>query len=392
VNTDLEEELRAAFHAASEAVLPHPDLASLARRGARRRRRAAVGATIAAALLAGASYLGATVPWQPDRSAPPRSVLTPRVIVRLSPGREVLGLAVSGPYLYLATDRSGARPYALSAYVRATGRLIGQVSVPAEPAALVAGPARTVWLTFIPNQAGGPCGTWLLTADLARRSAARLVCNYALLPTGARTALTVVGTNGHLGTVVMPPPGQPGRPRVTPFANLGRFAVTSLTPVGGHIAALLTNDFGDLHVVIAGNRRLSYGGGSEPLVQSVAAEANSLWAATFTSNGPSSGPLIQLSADLRPITPHRVDDNPVLRDSQQVWSHQATVWVATARAAHRLVCFADHGGIGRMATIPVPGQPIALAALNRTVYVAIGGMAGTPAGEVVGYSVPAGCR
>jgi hypothetical protein len=349
-------------------------------------------ATVAALVIAGASYLGATIGSQSARPGPAHHALTPRFVVRLPLGQDVQALAASGPYVYIGADHGGTAPYTLSAYLRATGRLIRTVRVPAVPTSLVAGPAGSLWLTFVPNEGGGPCGTWLLTADLARRSAARLLCNYAVLPTGPRSALTVVGTNGHLGTVLMPPPGEPGRPHVTRTAYLGRYAVASLIAVGGHVAALLTNDFGDAHLVIVGQSHVSYGGVAKgPFVQSVAAQAGTLWVATYPSNGPSYGPLVQLSGKLRPITPRRVASNPVLRKSEQVWSHQATTWVATASNGHRLVCFADHGVIGPLATIPSPSQPAALAVAGQTVYIAVGGSLGAPATEVLGYQVPAVC-
>ena len=392
MSTDLEADLRAAFEAASEAMFPHADLANRVRRGARRRRRVAAGVTLAVVALAGASYVGATTSWS---SGPPahHGPAAP-FVVRLPAGQDVESLAASGPYLYVGTSHSALPPYALSAYARTTGQLIRRVSAPAVPTTLIAGPARSVWLTFIPTEGGGPCGTWLLTADLARRSHAQLLCASALLPTSADTEITVVATNGHLGTVVMPPPGQPGRPHITRTAYVGKYAVASLAQVGNHVAAQVTNDSGRPHVVISGERGVSYGGPGQ-WVEFMAAQGDSLWVVTYSGLAASSGPLVRLSADLRPTTPRALEANPILSRSVQVWAHKATVWVATASAAHRLVCFAGHNPTGRLATIAVPGPPIALAAMDRTVYVAVGsgitGATGVRPAGVLAYRIPAAC-
>jgi hypothetical protein len=391
VSTDLEADLRSAFEAASQSVIPHADLANRVRRGARRRRRVAAGVTLAVVALAGASYVGAAT----SRSSGPGTHHGPApFVVRLTAGQDVESLAASGPYLYVGTSHSALPPYTLSAYARASGQLIRRVSVPAVPTSLIAGPTRSVWLTFTPTEGGGPCGTWLLTADLARRSYAQLLCNYALLPTSADTAMTVVGTNGHLGTVVMPPPGQPGRPHVTRTAYVGKYAVASLAQVGNHVAAQVTNDSGRPHVVISGERGVSYGSPGQ-WVEYMAAQGDSLWVVTYSGLAASSGPLVRLTARLRPNTPRALEADPILRRSVQVWTHKTTVWVATASTAHRLVCFAGHNRTGRLATIPVPGPPVALAATDRIVYVAIGsGMTGAtgvrPAG-VLAYRIPATC-
>jgi hypothetical protein len=312
--------------------------------------------------------------------------------VRLPPAQQIQGLAANGSYLYLATDNNGDRPYDLGVYSRATGQLIRQVSIPAMPSALRTGPQSSVWLVFTPDQNGGPCGTWLLTADLGRRSATSGRCGSVVLPTGPDTAMTEA-VNGQLDTLAMPPPSQPGHTTVRPFSNVGMYAVVSLARVGSRVAALVTNDFGDQHVVIAGQRGLSFGGRSGPLIQSAAGQADSLWVTTTSpTNGPYTGPLLRLSDHLRPTTPAAIRANPALQRSEQVWSDANTLLVSTASRAHRLVCFADRARPGLLATIPVKGDIAALAIAGHTVYLTLTPPDGAGPSDVYAYPIPQACR
>ena len=392
MSTELEAELRAAFQGAAESAMPPADLADRVRQAVRR--KLAIGGIAAVAVLAAAAYLTSSLvtgSGQPAPSHPLGHDTIAHVVVRATQGQHVDALGVNGPYLYVATDYGGIPPYKLGAYNRATGRLIRQVSVPALPAALSIGPGNSVWLTFYPDQAGGPCGTWQLTADLNRRSAARSWCSSALLPTGPDTALTVVG-NERLATVVMPPPGRPGKAKFEPFGGVGHYAVVSLVRAGTRVAALVTNDYGDYHVVIAGMRGLSFGGGSGPLVLSETAEANGLWVVT-APNATSAGPLVRLSDALRPITPTAIRASVILQQSQAVWSAGHTVWVATASPKHPLVCFTYGSVPGTVATIPVRGPVAALAADGHMVYVTdITPETDANSADVFAYTIPPECR
>jgi hypothetical protein len=394
MNTELETELRAAFEKAAEPVTPPADLAHRVRKAARR--KLAVVTTAAATVLAAVGCAaGVLVIGQPapSRLPPDHGTAASRVIVRLLPDQDVAAMAVSGPYLYVATEFAGNRPYALAAYTRSTGRLLRRVTVPAEPDGLTAGPEHSVWLTFSPDQGGGPCGTWLLTTDLGRRSAASGCSTGAMLPTGSTTALTG-GRPDWLGTLAMPPPGHPGRAAFTPSAKIGSWAVGALARVGSRVAALLLNDGGNDHVVIAGQRHLSFGGRSGPLVQSEAGQAGNLWVTTESPTGAGyNGPLLELSARLRPITPTAITANPVLRHSEQVWSDANTLWVATASPTHRLICFTNGTRPGPLITIPVHGDIAGLATAGHTVYLTLANSATViGGGDVFAYPIPPRCR
>lgn len=389
MSAELEAELRAAFDAASEPVIPHGDLAGRVRRAVRRRRQQSAAAGAAIVFVTVASVLAGLV--LTARQAAMHGRTAHHVLIRLRPGQSAEAIAVSGQYLYVATEYSGNPPYTLSAYDRATGRLIRQASIPATPAALQAGPGNTVWLTFYPDQTAGPCGAWLLTAGLTARSSTHLACSRALQPTGTVTALTI-RQNGQLDTLTMPPPGRPGRATMTPYTHLGRYAVTALARVAGHVAALVTNDFGNSHVVTT-QRGTSFGGLTGPLVSSLAADASSLWITTEPSTGPNAGRLLQLSPALHPITPPVIKANPILRQARQVWAGQNTVWVATATPGHHLACFTDRARPGPITPIPVPAPPAALATAGHTVYLTLASPGGgTAPPEILAYDIPPACR
>jgi hypothetical protein len=399
VSTDLEAELRAAFAYATESLQPPSDLASRVRRSSRRRSMIAAAGAVAVILVTFAGLSGGLGTWgsrapEPGAShhgATSRPVARTRIAI--AAGEGVVGLAAAGHYLYIATEYAGDPPYQLSAYDRETGRLIRRVSVPSEPAALQVGPGGSVWLTFYADQNGGPTGTWLLSANLARRSAARFG-SADVLPTGSDTAL--LASQHALTAITMPPPGTAGQ--VTAHADPadkinGQLAVGTLTPIAGRVAAQVTDgDGGHSHLVIAGQPALTFGGRPDQQVGYVAAEDDGLWVTTGTNSDPNVGPLARLSPALRVITPPAVKTNPILRQSEQVWTEARTVWVATAAPHRALLCFTYRGRVGPIATIPLRGEPIGLATVGDTAYVTLAtGTVGVTSG-VLGFAIPRACR
>jgi hypothetical protein len=399
VSADVEAEVRAAFEAASADIMPPADLADRVRLAARRRRwtAAAAGGLVVAAVAVGTAYLAVAAhppPGPPASHRTARPAARPRLTVPVPYGAGVQALAAAGPYLYLATDNAGDPPYALTAYDRLTGRLIRRVSIPAMPEALRTGPGGSVWLTFSPDQGGGPLGIWLLSPDLGRHSALYRYGPPDIAPTGSDTA--VAATSPGLTIVRMPPPGTRGHATAYPdgAGAIGRkWAVSALTAVNGRIAAQVTNGYGmHSHLVIAGDPRLSYGGAASQQVGFITAQDNGLWATTSSDSAPNVGPLIRLSPALRPITPAGVRTNPIFRRSEQVWSHGDAVWVASASPGHHLVCFTYRGRMGPVATIGLHGQPSALAIAGNTVYVSLASAVVGITSDVFGYTVPASCR
>jgi|GEM_PF-1378686 hypothetical protein len=407
MSTEMGTELREAFHAMSDAIVPPADLTDRVRRAARRRSRT-VGLTsllvAATVLAAGAAYLAdaagiaGTASHQPR---PQRSIshrvpgpARARLIVPLPQGEGIEAMAVAGQYLYLAMTYSGTPPYTLAVYDRLNGRLIRQVSVPAEPAALRTGPAGSVWLTFYADQDGGPSGVWLFNADLIRRSELSGFGPVDLLPTSADTALAANQT--YLMLVRMPPPGTQGKATAhyDKAATINsQWAVNALAPLADRIAAQVTNGYGyHSQVLIAGQPRLRYGGGPSQQIGSIAAQDNGLWAVAASNGNPNVGELIRLSPDLRLITPAAVSTNAILRQSEQVWSSGGTVWVATASAKHPLVCFGYNGQMGAIATITYYGSPVALAVEGNTVYVTLAGNEAYETSGVLAYPIPAPCQ
>ena len=403
MSTGIESELRAAFDEASGTVAPRANLAELVRTATRRRRRRlAVSAVTAGALiLAGTGYAAATLHRGGHRpsSRPAHQHRGPRLarpvrIVTLPAGADVQAMAAAGRYLYVTTDHAGEPPYALAAYRLTTGRLVRRVSVPAEPSALRTGPGGSVWLEFYADQASGPSGTWLLNADLHLRS------GYSaglpdILPTGARSAL--LPTQYGLTALVLPPPGVPGQPVASadPEGKVdGRFAITRLAAVGGTVVAQVTNGYGfHSHLVIAGRPKVSYGGGADDQVGFVTAEAGGFWMTLSSDASPSIGRLVRLDPGLHVVTPAAVRASPALRRAEQVWSAGSTVWVASATARHSLVCFGYRGGVlGQVDTIRVAGEPVALAAAGRVVYVSVAAGDSLVTSSIRAYAVPRACR
>lgn len=397
MSTEIEAALRAAFEEAGQEVAPRPDLAERVRAATRRRRRRiAVACSLAAAVVVSASAYAA-VALGPDQHrppvAPPSHHHQPRALVRIPAGAGVQALAIAGRDLYVATDYAGNPPYALSAYNRVTGALIGRVRIPAMPAALHTGPGGSVWLAFYPDQNAGPSATWLLTTDLSRHSTYGDAL-FDLLPTGRETAL--LATQYGLTQLRMPVPGTAGHAvaRKDPSEKIdGRFAVVSLTAIDGRVAARVIDGYGRFsHLVIAGRPRMRFGGGDSTQVGSMTTEERGIWATISPNDSQNVGPLVRLSPSLRVITPRAVSANPILRQSEQVWSHGSTVWVASAAAGHRLVCFSYRGRMGPLTTVRVPGQPAVLAAAGDTIYVSFSTGVADATSSIHAYPVPAACR
>lgn len=401
MNADIESDLRSAFGQASEPLMPRADLAVLVIRAAGRRRRRIAAASLAAVVVVAAGgVLAAVAPRTASRhrvpletAHPDRRGATSLLAISLPPGAVSEALAAAGSYLYVAASRDGDPPYTLTAYDRNSGRLVRRVRVPAEPRGLLAGPGGRVWLTFYADQNGGPSGIWLLNADLSRRSSYNDLATSDLLPTGRRTAL--LPTQYGLSELRMASPGARGRAVVTadPAGQVdGRFAISRLTAAGGTVAALVTNEAGlSPRLVIAGQTRISYGGGPSTDIGSVAGQGGGFWATISSQNVPYTGPLIRLSTGLR-VRTQAVGDDPALRHAASVWSAGPTVWVSSSQSRHPLVCFAYRGSAGPVRTVLVPRPPELLAAAGRDVYVGHETGQTSSRSVILGYPVPAACR
>jgi hypothetical protein len=398
MSTGFDEELKAAFEAASEFVRPHPRLADRARAGSHRRRRWALAAAAAASamMLVVAVTTYATVALHQDHAALVRGPGgSPQVLATVD--YQVTQLAVSGRYLYVLAAQNSL----LTAYDRSTGKVIGHIRVPSGASALAVGPGGLVWVAFFPDQGGGPAGIWLLTGDLRLHSAASGIQATAILPAGQASAF--IPDQDGLLLVHMPLPGQSGQAseRLEPGSSLGPNQSTSpgawSAPLGGRVAVLVTGRGGsDGHLVIAGSPSLRFGGTWQTQIGAMTSTGNSLWVTTYAQrNGETSlqGPLVRLNARLQPATPASVRSSPVLGRSESVWSAGGTIWVATGARDHSLVCFTASAKTGRVTTMPVTGEVVALAATAGTVYVNAEQPPGSYApSAITGYPVPATCR
>jgi hypothetical protein len=318
-----------------------------------------------------------------------------RFVVSVAPGEGVQFLAAHGPLLYVATDYAGNPPYGLSAYDTTTGRLVGQVAVPAMPAALAVGPAGNVWITFYPDQNGGPTATWLLTPDLSKRSSAHGVAPTAIVPIGSYTAQVV--TQYGLELLRMPPPGAGGHSSIhrEPHTSVGpplNTAPNVAVLFDGHVVAQVTNGYGlHSHLVEAGRPGLTFGGSTAQQAGLPAVAGAHLWDPTFAS-GSQAGPLVELDSQFRVVTPTWVRDDRLLRSTESIWGEGGILWAATAVPGHGLVCFAVGGGQATVATVVARGEPADLAVVGATVYLAEQLSVADTTGDVVGYKVPSACR
>ncbi len=397
MSTGIDKELRAALEMASDFVQPPAGLAERARTATRtRRRRVAVAICAASAVVlaaAGSSYLLATH----RQSSPAASHERPRHLLTMPAYYQVQQLGAAGPFLYVLAVKAGEPGSALSAYDRASGRLIHRVSIPAAPSAFALGPGGLVWLSFYPDQNGGPAGTWLLSPDLRQRSSDPNVAESPIVPVSQTTAFAV--SQGGLITVRMPAPGQPGRAsqHLVPGTSIGNTAPGAWAGLlDGRVVAQVTNGYGfHSHLVIAGQPGRTFGGAQRHQAGAVASTGDSLWVQLFAvkdGNAAQSGPLVRLDTQLRATTPAAIERSSVLARTENVWSSGDTVWVATAAPGHALVCFADGSPIGPVMTLPVSGQVVALAATPGTVYVTSTPRSSYGNFAITSYPVPAACR
>jgi hypothetical protein len=397
MSTGFDEELKAAFEAASEFVQPHPRLADRARAGSRTRRRWALAAAAAASavMLVGAVATYATVaPHQDHAALAKRPGGSPQVLATVDD--QVTQLAVSGRYLYVLAGQNSL----LTAYDRSTGKVIGNIRVPSGASALAVGAGGLVWVAFYPDQGSGPAGIWLLTADLRLHSAVSGIQATTILPAGQTSAL--IPDQDGLLLVHVPVPGQTGQAsqQLEPGSSLGpnqsTSPGTSSARLGGRVAVLVTGRGGsDRHLVIAGSPSLRFGGTWRTQISAMTSTGNSLWVTTFAQrNGETSlqGPLVRLNTRLELTTPASLRSSPVLGRSESVWSAGGTIWVATGVRDHSLVCFTASDKIGRVTTMPVTGEVIALAATAGTVYVNAEQPPGSYApSAITSYPIPATC-
>ncbi len=400
MSAGIEQELKAAFETASEFVQPPAGLAESVRRATRRhRRRMAVAVSAATAVVlvaAGGSYLLTAH----RRSSPVASHDRPRQLLTLPPYYQVQQLAVAGPYLYVLAVEDGEPGSTLSAYDRATGRLIHRVSIPAAPPAFALGPGGLVWLSFYPDQNGGPAGTWLLSPDLRLRSSDPNVAESPIVPVSQTMAFAV--TQDGLITVRMPAPGQPGRASQHPDRGTSIGPGRNTAPgvwaglLDGRVVAQVTDGYGfHSHLVIAGQPGRTFGGAQQRQAGSVAITGSSLWVELFAvkdNYAAQSGPLVRLDTRLRPTTPAAIQRSSVFARTENVWSSGDTVWVATAARGHALVCFASGTQPGPIITVRARGSVAALAATADTVYVTTTPQSSYNNFTVMSYPVPDACR
>jgi hypothetical protein len=300
-------------------------------------------------------------------------------------------LAVGGSMLYVATEDYPAD--ALSAFSRATGRLVRRVGVPAAPGVVRVGPGGLVWLTFYPGQNGGAGGLWLLSPDLGQRSALSLRAGSAgqsdVYPVGPSAA--VVAANG-LMDVHLPVPGHFGQWAVHRVSALptdhGYDGAAGFARLAGRIAVLQNNNTGHYRIVLAGlGRRPAFDSGSGVSINSMASDGTSLWITTGPLGAaPMSTAVIRLNDRLQVVTPRSISNNPALAFPERVWATGNTVVVSTSVASKPLVCFRfQNGQAGPVTGIPARLPPGELAVAGDTIYAA-------DAGEVVRYRLPAPCR
>ena len=255
----LDDELRAAFEIASDFIEPPPGLADNARRRSRARLRKRLGAVVACVLVltvTGAVYAASGH----YRSDPAPAAVTPQSPFTV--GYPVSQVAVSGRYLYLASNQSAL----VAAYDRRTGKLVRLVTVPGSPTWLTVGPGGRVWVDVEGD--GTPGALLLFSPDLhARATGASLG---PVVPTSPQTALAP--TQYGLLEVRMPAPGQPGRAsqRLVPGTTLGPSQTTAAGTwaglLDGRVAVQVTNGYGyDSHLVIAGESGRTFAPGCEDM-------------------------------------------------------------------------------------------------------------------------------
>jgi hypothetical protein len=397
MSSEIEDELRATFEAASDFVQPRSALADSVRRATRRRRRrltAAFTAATACVLVAAGSAYGAvhnqTTPLVADEHG--------KVLVTLPPGETLGSIAVSGRYLFAEMISGQNGPISVARYDRVSGRLLGRITFPkADLAEMSTGPGGSVWAVVGPLSNFGPVRVWLLSPDLRLRSIGPKVQSTFILPVSPTTALVPVA--GGLLRLTMPTPGKPGHAteHLEPATGLGRGVMTLgsgwANVLDGRVAVdLPDNDGYDYHVVIAGHPSIRYGNALIP--QPAAVAGGSLWFA----NGLGS-PLVRLNGQLGLTTPGFVTADPALQHVGSVSSAGGAIWVESLRfkhflsfGAHSLVCFPAQSQDGPVVTLPVRGYVFGLAAEGRTVYLALGRASKDAPRSITSYPVPTACR
>lgn len=393
MTADIERELRALFEDASESVMPRAGLADRVRRATRRRRLALGIAAAAVAVATGASYfaLAGAGTHGPPRPVTNHHAVKPRGPLAITTPGGLDALAVGGPVLYVA---NGDFPWAaLSAYNRATGKLIRRIRVPSAPAALAVGPGRSVWLTFGPDQNGGREGVWLLSPDLSQRSSlsSRLARRLGLgdiLPAGVADAL--VSGGGGLTDLHMPPPGRPGHATLRPAAAIpadGRDSGTlGFARLAGRVALLQADAMRNYRIVFAGAGGPVFRPGPGVTIDSIVTAGDGLWLATSPPpTSASTGGVVRLNDQLRAVTPRSIRGSAALGFPAGVWASGDTVWVATQSASRSLFCFRFRSGAGPVVNVPARLPPSDLAVTGDTVYAA-------DAFGVTSYHTPAACH
>jgi hypothetical protein len=397
MSSQIEDELRATFEAASDFVQPRSALADSVRNATRRRRRrltAAFAAATACVLVAAGGAYGAVH----SRTSPLVADEHGRVFVTVPRGESLVSIAVGGRYLYaeMITGQNG--PASVAAYDRASGRLAGRFTFPkADLVQVSTGPGGAVWAVVGPLSNFGPVRIWLLSPDLRLHSIGPKVQSTFSLPVGPTTALVPVA--GGLLRLTMPAPGQPGHAteHLEPGTGLGRGVMTLgsgwAQALDGRVAVdLPDNDGYDYHVVIAGHPSIRYGNALIP--QPAAVAGDSLWLANTLGR-----PLVRLNGQLEPTTPGFVTADPALQNVSSVSSADGTIWVESLRFKHflafgapSLVCFPAQSQDGPVVTLPVHGYILGLASAGRTVYLAMSRSLKDTPRSITSYPVPAACR
>ncbi len=398
MSSQLENELRAAFEAASDFVQPRPGLAQRVRRGSHRHRQrlmAGLAAATACALVAAGGAYAAIHGQSRGPAVVAASGRGSRVLITFPRGYTPGGLVASGKYLYATTILGSNGPMVLSAYSRLTGRLVRQFTFPANDLAeTTVGPGGSVWVVVAPTGNFGPVRVWLFSAGLQQHSVGPWVQSTFLLPISRTMALVPVARG--LLRLQMPAPGTAGHASqyLEPGTSLGAGAVTealgAAVPLDGRVAVEVTNNSNpdQYYFVIAGHPGTRFDTGSSNYPAAVA--DGSLWTVT---GGIEDASLVRLNAELEPTTPGFITSSRLLkRDVLNVTSYGDTVWVSRNTGKDALACFSASSA-GPIVTLPVKGYAFIVAAAGRTVYVVTDKtLSSNPGRTVTSYPVPAACR
>jgi len=397
--SQIEDELRATFEAASDFVQPRSALADSVRNATRRRRRrltAAFAAATACVLVAAVAAYAAVHSQTSSIVADEHGT----VFATVPRGESLVSIAVSGRYLYAEmTPQNG--PVSVAAYDRASGRLVGRFTFPKADVAFVStGPGGSVWAVVGALLNFGPVRIWRLSPDLRLYSVGPKVQSTFILPVSPTTALIPVASG--LLRLTMPAPGQPGHAteHLEPGTSLGRGVMTLGSGwagmLDGRVAIdLPDNDGYDYHVVIAGHPSLRYGNALIP--QPAAIAGDSLWFANGLNR-----PLVRLNGQLEPTTPGFVKADPVLQHVGSVSYADGAIWVtrmdyklaknSIVAGKHSLVCFPAQSQHGPVVTLPVHGYIWGLATAGRTLYLTTSRSSDGSPTSITRYPVPAACR